>query len=510
MAAMSAKPAHLIFFIAMAGYCAYLASQTWVTLGRTGNFQASSIRLRILRLGNGTLLPLSGPLTSAVAVGVESFGLLRDGCRLPMASVNFSIRSPRNATATLQLDAPVSFNGYFIGMNANRTKAGPVSWSLEATEVGADRWTIVGASVWRQDRRLGSVEYFPYFPFSVRGSAAQGGAITVVNMQTPPAIYMVPLARAFYVIALMGPAVAAIVRGAVDVNTVMAWSFAVAGILSSATAFVDWQRPTWREAAPEWIVGLTHILFAIAVQWNEQRFFLLFGMLAFSNFASFVACDVYLYFDSWLASLRRQMLSLSFFGSIVTLIALILRQRALVHARRLVLEDKRKYDEAWEILRSGEGASVQLAAINEHVNRLVAGMDGVAETRQFNFQTQHSTAKRGNRNFLSKWASSLYMQPRLFHGPALAGIKDSYSPVDSLDQLYVQACILHPVLLTKTRAWAAVFGGYFPSTTMHGGSRFFRYENGVDLKIARVKSVSRAVEKLVRSYAQVSWFFHKY
>jgi hypothetical protein len=77
-----------------------------------------------------------------------------------------------------------------------------------------------------------------------------------------------------------------------------------------------------------------------------------------------------------------------------------------------------------------------------------------------------------------------------------------------------QAWCLDPVLLSKTKAWAAASGGCFPAWDRPG---FVRYESGREgdeptrIRWANIKSVDRAVEKSVRVYSQVPLclFFHR-
>ena len=80
-------------------------------------------------------------------------------------------------------------------------------------------------------------------------------------------------------------------------------------------------------------------------------------------------------------------------------------------------------------------------------------------------------------------------------------------PIDSLDQLFVQANILEPILLEKVRIWAAASRGCFQCTTSAGPPRFEVYtgqageeEGSKGLQFCALKSVPRAVEKIVRSY----------
>ena len=76
-------------------------------------------------------------------------------------------------------------------------------------------------------------------------------------------------------------------------------------------------------------------------------------------------------------------------------------------------------------------------------------------------------------------------------------------PIDSLDQLFAQAALLHPIVIARVRAWAAATGGQIRCG--HGGREWARVGEAVgEERWARVKSVARATEKCVRCYGQVS------
>ena len=69
-----------------------------------------------------------------------------------------------------------------------------------------------------------------------------------------------------------------------------------------------------------------------------------------------------------------------------------------------------------------------------------------------------------------------------------------------------QAACLHPLLLRKVQAWARASGGGFPLASGRGYMAYARAaeaDPAPELKFARVKSVPRAIEKVVRAYTQV-------
>ena len=83
-------------------------------------------------------------------------------------------------------------------------------------------------------------------------------------------------------------------------------------------------------------------------------------------------------------------------------------------------------------------------------------------------------------------------------------------PLFSLDQLFVQAICTQPVLLRKVQKWAAASRGLFPCQLPEDRSVKFHHfteldrDGGLDVtgeyKWCRLKSVPRAVEKVIRAY----------
>ena len=76
------------------------------------------------------------------------------------------------------LDASGLFNGYFGLFNGYFVQPEPQA-AAGGRELGSELgsggcniswgpWVAVGDSVWRADRRLGTVEYFPYLPYDSR------------------------------------------------------------------------------------------------------------------------------------------------------------------------------------------------------------------------------------------------------------------------------------------------------------------------------------------------------
>ncbi len=181
-----------------------------------------------------------------------------------------------------------------------------------------------------------------------------------------------------------------------------------------------------------------------------------------------------------------------------------LRRRDLHRARALLGPDRARYDAAWAAERARPGATAALEGIAAAAAALAARAAAAAPPRQLN---RRSTGPRcpsicppapprsgqgGLCGGVDVARASLLQGMSSFQGigdcgAGVPGTVDPGRPVDSLDQLYAAAAAAHPLLLGRVRAWAAASGGRFPG----GGAG------------AGLKSVERAVEKIVRVYQKV-------
>ena len=182
--------------------------------------------------------------------------------------------------------------------------------------------------------------------------------------------------------------------------------------------------------------------------------------------------------------------------------------RVLNKSRLLVHSDRIFYDNVWtEILRREEtmGELMRLKELSDQLR-----IDEAVPTQLLRRLSTISNARSlARRSILS------------LH--ALVDIIDNYSGtrVDSLDQLYFQAHCLHPILLDKVKKWAIASSGLFPvrsesedSDHSRAGVNYIKWtEIERDPSIAsrvcwaKVKSVERAIEKIVRTYKHVSTLY---
>ena len=74
----------------------------------------------------------------------------------------------------------------------------------------------------------------------------------------------------------------------------------------------------------------------------------------------------------------------------------------------------------------------------------------------------------------------------------------------SLDQLFVQAFCLQPILISRIKAWALASGGYLCCSQPGGALEYVRFgaREGVDFRWGKLKSVNRAIEKAIRCHGQ--------
>ena len=187
MAATFSKPSHQLYLMLCGLFCLAIAAQASVQTAQNGAFPGHLIRLTVLELGDAARAP-------SVA-GVQSFGLLRDGCRVPAANL-----SQDAAPASLTVEAPLGAspaNGYYF-IPAGAEAIRPARWLVESSGDGGRSWTGVGASYVRRTLQLDARGLVPGLRYSypgLPGTFGEGAAVTADAR--PPAVlwfisYMLP------------------------------------------------------------------------------------------------------------------------------------------------------------------------------------------------------------------------------------------------------------------------------------------------------------------------------
>ena len=172
-----------------------------------------------------------------------------------------------------------------------------------------------------------------------------------------------------------------------------------------------------------------------------------------------------------------------------------------------ILQDKQRYDKIWDFLmQSVESLDSlqQLVSQTENMVRLHSGGNGQGRCnipRQYN-RERESEALTG-KSCSAKNRLTVEISVKM----------DLERPVRSLDQLYVQASCMHPILLGKVKSWALASNGMFQVEVSHEyrrleGAGKSPKDSKCNLKFAKLKSTGRAIEKVVRSYGQVRHLFY--
>jgi hypothetical protein len=212
------------------------------------------------------------------------------------------------------------------------------------------------------------------------------------------------------------------------------------------------------------------------------------------------------------------------------------RWRTVCRARRLLLADRARYDAVWALVleeaesRKGENRIGKCSWLLE----LSAAIDELLLTRNViprQLTRRQDDSKLGlirrESSILMRTLSGVNMRvPSVPNTFSLAFSIGAVEPVKSLDQLYSQAVCIHPILVSKVRCWAAASRGCFKAAD--GSSSFVDFgeqnsSSGVFERVptsawprreqvdqdsdaighAKIKTVARSVEKLVRSYGRV-------
>jgi hypothetical protein len=189
--------------------------------------------------------------------------------------------------------------------------------------------------------------------------------------------------------------------------------------------------------------------------------------------------------------------------------------QALRRACQLVLADQARYDKAWKAILADPVEKDSVTALCQY-----------ALEKQARCKVQLLQLNRCNVAGVSSGLMNC----------GLDGVLDPNAPVQSMDQLFCQAIVLSPILISKVQCWAAFSGGYFCSAVTDAGTGttniagadvnenamvgeevghctagFVQWldvmrmdlQKGGQVRWAQTKSVQRSIEKSTRSYGKV-------
>ena len=455
----------------------------------------------------------AGSVLSTGTNVVARFGLLRDDCVVSSSKDYGSVSGDPLA------------NGYHFALStAEPLAAEIVGWAVEGSQDNGSSWapvapcTWVTVQTWSEGNRAWMVLGGPSswltdcIDGGVRGVALGAGAQVRVGFAQGEGFAW--LSIGFLVIPLGWLcALIAAMLGRVHlfrpilVVTLAAW----------AAWSLGWQAAAWPAAPdvrrPIYLMMMWNTLpaaiCALGFHLMERRLVFVFladGLLFLFSFVltyveNFGLLDLRPVL-SIPACIMSLVLGLYLTGSAVTFF--FLRWRVLRRARLLVLDDRRRYDAFWtEVLRSQAADCLELRAqAHALAARLPAGppqqMTSSGRVKPASLHAYSLVAVSAAMNPFSIWQSPVPQSPAALF------------PLFSLDQLFVQAICTQPLLLSKVQQWAAASGGLFPCQRPHpasSGRVVFAQFTEADMgsgpdkfKWCRLKSVPRAVEKVIRAY----------
>ncbi len=429
---------------------------------------------------------LESSMTGKVLVNKEivGFGLLLDGCNVDGGL--FSLID--NGSVLCKYKNTVQANGYYFTTSnpSEQDTLVPVRWVVKAQTGGNNinrSWIQVAASGW-QYGSLG--ETIPLSQLAYELPIFRGKKIVVDNQQIWPAIISATSGGIEWAIGLSCCIIMARLGwlSFVRVCFLCCSCFDIIAAMASTIGFYLFGFN--RAAAENGLILWLQLTFAAGIYWFEAQVVYVFMVYGLQFWLITTIKDLFIYQMPWSAIVLDLFPSIGTVTVLFGACILLFRRKALSRARQLVLSDMKRYNAAWASVQDAEGASEMLNELEQVVSSVSLHVKGSDVPRQFNCaQGQLSATK--------------------------AALQCT-CPVKSLDQLFVQAMCIHPILLHKAKAWAAKSNGCFPAVVKVNETctqkEFVTLEtaesnSNISIKFAKIKSVTRALEKLGRSYRQV-------
>jgi hypothetical protein len=443
----------VFWFLIAIVYCWRLWSAAGILQqGSIGAFQATAARL----VPKGLRDPAAWPSNSTVS----SLCLTHNGCRV--AGGNVSV-----AAGVVRVDfaAQEAADGYFFS-TAEAGPAGldPVQWVLEASRDGGGLWETVGASCWRQYSD-GSVGFYPHLPFPTPGDR---GSVVQIDYRIPWEWGLDAVAaNSIYAAGWFAATASGLVGREHVARNIILW-------MSCAAALVFFVEALGYLLANEGYTALSVLIeygpsqavWIVGLAFFESKLMHMLLWFGLTVLCTLLARDVALYQRPATVPLFSFLSSSAFIVMIFVALAICFRWRSIRQAVRLVAEDKFRYDAVWEDLMRDEAAFRRLTDLRKLAED--AQRRCCISARQFNrkFLSGACRCRRGCLRSGFGWAGlSCGSQPDLAvtTGPAstafntrmtIAGSVDPSNPLRSLDQLFVQASCLEPLLRRKVKVYA--------------------------------------------------------
>ena len=441
---------------------------------------------RPLRLRDGAL-PASHARFGLFGLSMNGFPLQGGRCLAP----------DNGFAACVDYPVPVPANGYFFDTGTSGSPStDPVSWSVEANSGNEtlDSWKMIGASTWLI-HFSGMHYHFPSLPYSTPMQRNARVAISII----PPWQWGFAWLGT-QVIQLCGTAALAMVgvtgcaRWGRTVMVVTLASIATIFLVSGAGYQAEHR---YRDALFLYLAVIPSGVLAVGVMFWEAKILTVLSGCAAAFFITICLHYAILFPDSHLL-VTTLIFGLSTWLLILISIGMFIRRKALLAAHKLVEADTAVYERLWRNLMCDPGARIALIRLGIAAEQLrCRGYLAQGAPRQY---------KRKASCGHCPWQRCV--ETSFLGGGGIPATTDYVQGASSLDQMYVQAELLNPVLLERVKEWALMSSGCFPVLQPKDqGVSYVRWSISLDSKTqirwGKLKSVARAVEKLVRSYDQV-------
>jgi hypothetical protein len=433
-AAASKRPFRMFLYIISLFYCwRCYSAVTILWTGSIGAFRSSAVRFRVL----GSRGPGQHPLNQTV----PSFGLLRDGCEVPGGRLTLD---EAQRAGLLEFPDVVSANGYYFATSeAGPEAADAVLWSVEAIDDNRSTWTGVGASAWLQnsDGTLGLYQHLHY-----RTPTGRGFRIQVDHRIQWQWVIDSLVSRSIYAMMWFCTGVCGLIGREHKAKSIALTLSSLTATILAVEAIGYHMEGQMFSAASVWIeCGPTQIIWIFGILLFETQIIWVLLIFSISILATLILRDTVLFRRPIMIPISTYLTGAGILTLMFVIAVMYFRRRAIRRAKSLTVKDKETYDEVWNTLT---GDSVSMLMLRD-VQQAAAALNTrcTLPARQLNRLLAYCGSPPSSVN----GSSPSFVLGQSTSRLDLMGKLELLTPVHSLDQLFVQATCLEPMLCTKIK-----------------------------------------------------------
>ena len=461
----------------------------------------SSVRFITLGLRDSDVSPYSA--------SISAFGLLTpEHCKVAFDRENISYMP---GVITFKMRNDVKMSGYYFTTSATHAEYDPVNWIVDVVDgITGNQTTVVGASSWSSTFYSG-VSFDGQLPYPTPNKRNTDVEVYYPQVWSQiadcivSAIYALCYLRIFY---------CGVTHQLDGIRTVSIASLFAHIFILVVLSLVFVGAQDYFHATITCLYCVQPIVFWAGILFYERHVLCVIYSYLMSVVVSSVTINYVRGYPLYTpaeapAGIFRTGVLPGLLG--LALIIQSLRHSVLTRARKLVLKDQEQYDKIWAALIANTESVAALNNLKELAEFVAVQSKGLL-ARHYNVCFEPDWHRTINTQFFvpvsGSSQSTAWSQFEQFN--TCCSLRTV--PVDSLDQLYCQATILNPILLEKVQDVALRTEGMFPLKNATSPSPVFcKYavalcEPNILARMSwgKVKTVDRAVEKVVRSYSQVS------